>query len=264
MARKKPSNNKVIVHPVILCGGAGTRLWPVSRADLPKQFLAMVTQRTMLQDTALLVGDRSCYAAPTYLTGEDFRFLVEHQIKEIKQDASLVIMEPVRRNTAPAIALAALSLAQHDPDALMLVMPSDHVLESKSRFHACVAEAVIAAQRGYLVTFGMKAIRPETGFGYIHEGPPLRGVEQGYKVQNFVEKPNRETAQAYIDDGSYHWNSGMFLFKASRYLTELEQHHPGIVDACKTAIERGRRGGGMMCPEANHLPWQKTSRLIMR
>lgn len=262
MTRK--ANPKDIVHPVILCGGAGTRLWPVSRADLPKQFIPLVSKRTMLQDTALLVRDRSRYAPPTYMTGEDFRFLVERQIADIKQDATQVIMEPLRRNTAPAIALAALSLAAKNPDALMLVMPSDHVLEHKAKFHACVNEAVIAAKRGHLVTFGMKATSPETGYGYLHEGNPLEGIEQGFAVRKFVEKPDAEKAQAYIKNGSYHWNSGMFLFKASRYLSELGHNHPGIIHACKLALERGHVVRRIFTQMQTHMPKPKTFPSIMR
>lgn len=248
---KDKSTPKDQVHPVILCGGAGTRLWPVSRADLPKQFIELVSNRTMLQDTALLVSDRGRYAPPTYLTGEDFRFLVERQIEDIGQDRAAIIMEPHRRNTAPAITLAALTLAENDPDALMLVMPSDHVLENEARFHACVRQAAIAARCGHLVTFGMKATAPETGYGYIREGEALDGVEYGYTVQSFVEKPDLEHAQAFIEDGSYHWNSGMFLFKASRYLGELGHNHPGILHACKVALERAVVGGGTVRPDAD-------------
>lgn len=230
------TNQETIIHPVILCGGAGTRLWPVSRSDLPKQFIPLVTNRTMLQDTAMLVSDRDRYAAPTYLSGKNFRFFVENQIAEIDQDVASVILEPYRRNTAPAIALAAFALAEHGPNALMLVMPSDHVLENEDRFHECVRQAAIAARHGYLVTFGMEASSPETGFGYIHQGNALEGVEHGYEVKEFVEKPDIEQARKYIEDGSYHWNSGMFLLNAWDYLSELEKNHPKILNACKMAM----------------------------
>ncbi|PHS78921.1 MAG: mannose-1-phosphate guanylyltransferase/mannose-6-phosphate isomerase [Rhodospirillaceae bacterium] len=240
-----------MIHPVILCGGAGTRLWPLSRADLPKQFIRLISNRTMLQDTALLVQDRTHYTPAIYLTGEDYRFLVERQIKAIGQDISHIIMEPHRRNTAPAIALAALMLARKTPDALMLVMPSDHIIKNVSRFQDCVQQAAIAARQGYLVTFGMKATRPETGFGYVQEGTPLTGVRYGYQVKNFTEKPDKKHAQAFIEDGTYHWNSGMFLFTAARYLNELGKEQPGILKACEKALDKGVAKGRAVYPDAD-------------
>ncbi len=238
------------IHPVILCGGSGSRLWPVSRKALPKQFIKLVSDRTMLQDTVLWVPREEGFRAPVVVSNQAFQFHIADQMKEIGVEPSAVILEPHSRNTAAAIALAALEVSRKDPDACMLVMPSDHVLGDKQAFLDTVRAARKAAQKGYLVTFAMPADRPETGYGYIRQGSPLDGVEGCFNVDRFVEKPDLETAENFLRAGGHHWNSGMFMFTAGRYLEELKAHHPAILSVCAAALKEGRREGSFVHPEA--------------
>ena len=213
---------------VIMAGGNGTRLWPLSRAGHPKQFLKLCGEQTMLQET---VSRLSGINIQSYVTicNEDHRFFVAEQLREINKLGS-IILEPVGRNTAPAIALAALS-AKDDP--LLLVLAADHVIKNQEAFTEAVSKAIPLAEAGKLVTFGIVANEPHTGYGYIK-----RGVEQGagFVVDEFVEKPSVEVAQTYLSSGNYYWNSGMFLFKASRYLEELKKFCPEIYEACEFSM----------------------------
>jgi mannose-1-phosphate guanylyltransferase/mannose-6-phosphate isomerase len=218
------------VQPVLLSGGSGTRLWPLSREAYPKQFLPLAGEDTMLQATWRRVAPLSA-AAPLVVANEDHRFLVAEQLRVIGAPAARIVLEPVGRNTAPAIAAAALVAMADGSDPLLLVLPSDHVVRDADAFRAAVAEASPAAEAGALVTFGIVPQAPEIGFGYI-QSEAGEGVR---RVLRFVEKPDAATAQAYLDDGGYFWNSGMFLFRASRYLEELGRHRPDILSAVRAA-----------------------------
>jgi mannose-1-phosphate guanylyltransferase/mannose-6-phosphate isomerase len=226
------------IHPVILSGGAGTRLWPLSRASYPKQLLKLSSQRTMLQDTVARGLIDVGFAAPLLVCNEDHRFLVDDQLQQIGIKPQAILLEPKARNTGPAIAAAALWLLARDPDALMLVQPSDHVIASPADFHRGVMRGLAAAQEGRLVTFGIKPARPDTGYGYIQSGEALSdGV---FGVDRFVEKPDRETAQRFLDSGTFFWNSGIFLLSARAYLGELSRINPVMLEACERAVRDGQ------------------------
>ncbi|WP_314103167.1 mannose-1-phosphate guanylyltransferase/mannose-6-phosphate isomerase [uncultured Stenotrophomonas sp.] len=224
------------ILPVILSGGSGTRLWPLSREAYPKQFLPLVGDVTMLQATwnrvAAIAGK-----APIVVANQEHRFMAAEQLRECNVTPQALILEPIGRNTAPAIAIAALQALAAGEDALLLVLPSDHVVRNDAAFHAAVKQAAAAADAGKLVTFGIVPTAPETGYGYI-KAQAGTGV---HAVDRFVEKPDLATAQQYVASGEYYWNSGMFLFKASRYLQELEALQPAILAACRAALDKASR-----------------------
>ena len=228
------------IYPVILSGGAGTRLWPLSRAALPKQLLPLVTDKTMLQDTALRLAGRDGMMRPLVVCGNEHRFLVAEQMREIGVDPLGILLEPVGRNTAPAVAAAAHYLAAIDPQAVMLVLPADHVIEDVDAFYAAIQRAATQVEGGALATFGIVPTAPETGYGYIQSGAAL-DAEGCFKVAKFVEKPDRETAQGFVSAGNFFWNSGMFLFRADAYLKELAQFNPAIAKASEEAVTKGYR-----------------------
>jgi mannose-1-phosphate guanylyltransferase/mannose-6-phosphate isomerase len=227
--------------PVILSGGAGTRLWPLSRKLLPKQFLPLVSERTMIQETVLRLAGLPDCGAPLVVAGNEQRFLAAEQMRGIGARPARILLEPMGRNTAPAIAAAALVALAEDPQALLLVLPSDHVIGDVPAFHAAVGLARTAAAAGRLVTFGMFPASPETGFGYIEAGEPLAGLPGARAIKRFVEKPDAATAQRFLDSGSFLWNSGMFLFGAARFLEELGAQRPAILDAAKRAVGSAAR-----------------------
>ena len=226
------------LQAVLLSGGSGTRLWPLSREAYPKQFLPLAGEDTMLQATWRRVAPVAG-AAPIVVAGEDHRFLVAEQLRQVGVAAASILLEPVGRNTAPSIDAAALQAMADGDDPLLLVLPSDHVVRDAEAFRAAVQEASAAAEAGALVTFGIVPTAPETGFGYI-QAQAGEGVR---KVLRFVEKPDATTAQSYLDAGGYYWNSGMFLFRASRYLDELARFRADILDGARAAFDAARRDG---------------------
>jgi mannose-1-phosphate guanylyltransferase/mannose-6-phosphate isomerase len=228
------------ILPVLLSGGAGSRLWPMSRELYPKQLLNLCSERSMLQDTALRVTDAGLFADPLVICNQEHRFVIAEQLRQAGVTPRNIVLEPVGRNTAAACAVAALLVAEQDPDALLLVLPADHLIHNVAAFHDAVAVATRAAQSGRLVTFGITPTGPETGYGYIRQGAPLSGVPGAFAVEAFVEKPSRSVAEGYVADGRYGWNSGMFLFPAGRLLAEMERHAPAVLEACRESLASGR------------------------
>lgn len=228
------------IHPVILSGGAGTRLWPLSRAAYPKQLLPLVSERTLLQETAARNLSDVGFGAPLLICNEDHRFLVDEQLRQVGIEPQAILLEPLARNTGPAIGAAALWLLTRDPDALMLVQPSDHVVADTESFHRAVMQGLAAAQAGRLVTFGIKPTRPETGYGYIQAGKALSGADGVLAVDRFVEKPDRATAERFLADGSFLWNSGIFLLSARAFVEELARINPAMLAACERAMRSGQ------------------------
>ncbi|HVO48310.1 MAG TPA: mannose-1-phosphate guanylyltransferase/mannose-6-phosphate isomerase [Steroidobacteraceae bacterium] len=235
-----------MLTPVILSGGAGTRLWPLSRELYPKQLLALTGERTMLQQTALRLSGLAS-AAPIVVCNEAHRFLVAEQLRQLKIEPSAVVIEPFGRNTAPAIALAALAAlskqAGEDPE--LLVLPADHVIRDVPEFQQAVRVALAAAEHGQLVTFGIVPSNPETGYGYIQRGAAAAATGPGaaagaHRIARFVEKPSLQRAEEFLKSGDYLWNSGMFMFRASRYLQELERFAPQIAKVCRSAFDSAK------------------------
>ena len=222
-----------MLTPLILSGGSGTRLWPVSRKNLPKQFLALAGKGTLFQQTIERTRRLPDAAPPIVIANDGHRFLAADQLLEAGIEGATIVLEPVGRNTAPAIALGALQALGHDAEATLLVLPADHLIGDAMAFAAAVAQAVPLAEQGWLVTFGVRPDRAETGFGYIRRGEAVGGA--AYRVERFVEKPDLATAQEYLADGGYDWNSGMFLFKAARYLEEMAEHAPAMLAAARAA-----------------------------
>jgi mannose-1-phosphate guanylyltransferase / mannose-6-phosphate isomerase len=225
-----------MLYPVILSGGSGTRLWPLSRAALPKQFLPLVSEQTLFQETLARLKDFPGMSAPIVVCSNDHRFLAAEQIRAIGITPLMQILEPVGRNTAPAVAAAAFAAQEKDGNAVLLVLPADHLIQDVAGFHAAIHSAVLLAEKGKLATFGIKPAAPATGFGYIERGAPTSpDAHNSYAVARFVEKPNLETAQQFLASGNFFWNSGMFVFRASVYLEELQRHRPDIYKAAQHA-----------------------------
>lgn len=221
-----------MIKTVIMAGGSGSRLWPLSRSLYPKQFLTLVGEKTMFQTTAERVVDISD-GSPLVVCNEEHRFIVAEQVRAMNMKAD-ILLEPVGRNTAPAITLAALQSVASNEDPLLLVLAADHVIEDAATFRQQVLNAKPLAEAGSLVTFGIVATGPEIGYGYIRRG---ESDGKGFKVAAFIEKPDLERAQSYVGSGDYYWNSGMFLFKASRYIEELEKFRPDILEACRKSFK---------------------------
>jgi mannose-1-phosphate guanylyltransferase / mannose-6-phosphate isomerase len=229
-----------LITPVLLSGGSGTRLWPVSRALHPKQLQPLLGDRTMLQETALRLKS-DAFAAPLIVCNDEHRFTIAAQLQSIGIAPQSIVLEPKGRNTAPAAAVAALFLSQQAPEALMLLAASDHAIDNVASFHRTVGVAAKAARDGYLVSIGIMPTRPETGYGYIDRGAELPGVPGAFAVRRFMEKPNRATAERFVASGSYLWNASIFLFRASTYLEELEKHAPDVLAQAVQAIDKCRR-----------------------
>ncbi len=222
--------------PVILSGGSGTRLWPLSREEYPKQFLPLLSEQSLFQSTMERLQGVADIAPPLIICNEQHRFLVAEQARAIDVYPQSILLEPVGRNTAPAAACAALVAVTSDPDAILLVLPADHVIKDMSAFHDTLAGGMNEAAKGMLVTFGVVPQTPETGFGYIRRGEEIAGGDLAFRVDRFVEKPDLQRAQEYLESGEYFWNSGMFMFRAATFLEQMEKFSPKILSACRTAV----------------------------
>jgi mannose-1-phosphate guanylyltransferase len=236
------------LYPVVMAGGVGSRLWPLSRELYPKQLLNLISSSQTLLQSSLqrLHGSTLPFGQPWIICNQDHRFLVAEQLRPLGVEVERIILEPVGRNTAPAIALAAFEVLKEDPKGMMLVLAADHDIQQPEAFHHVLQQAVLAAEQDWLVTFGIHPAYPETGYGYIEKGD-LLGAGFGAqlsRVQEFKEKPDTQTAQSFVSSGRYFWNSGMFLMNAKTYLTELEAHCPEVYQHCKQAVEQAKRSYG--------------------
>lgn len=236
-----------MIIPVVLAGGSGTRLWPMSREFYPKQLLNLTGEHTMIQNTLLRLNDFEKMAPPVIIGSEKHRFMVNQQLAEVNIRPSEIFLEPVGRNTAPAVAIAALKAMTIDPESLILVLPADHLIGDVQKFHNALRTAAHFSEQGFLVTFGIVPDRPETGYGYIRQGEPAQALfgdavndpNKAYTIYEFVEKPDLQTAEHYLETGDYCWNSGMFMFKAAHVLEDLQRFVPDIVSACEKSFKNG-------------------------
>lgn len=232
------------ITPVLLCGGSGTRLWPLSRKSYPKQFVPLVGDQTLFQATATRLQGAG-FAAPVVLTNADFRFMVTEQLLECGIDPGAILIEPEGRNTAPAVLAAALWLAKTDPDALMLVSPSDHVIPDTAAFHGAIKVAQTAAKAGQIVTFGIAPTHPETGYGYLElTGPVVEG--KAIALKQFVEKPDAATAQILVDSGTHLWNAGIFLFSVKTIIDAFSAHAPALMGPVGAAVDQAKADLGFL------------------
>jgi len=220
-----------MIVPVILSGGSGTRLWPLSRKLYPKQFISLVNDTTLFQDTIMRLPDE--VSEPLIICNEAHRFIVAEQLRQIKSSNKGIILEPIGKNTAPAIAIAAMNLLNEKKDPILLVLSADHVIDDNKKFSNSIKIASKIANKGKMVAFGVQPNKPETGYGYIEVAKSNNSKDDYYNIISFTEKPNIEIAQDYLNSGNYYWNSGMFVFKASVYLKELQKYEPEIYAICK-------------------------------
>lgn len=244
-----------VIHPLILCGGSGTRLWPLSRKSYPKQFVPLVGDKTLFQSSAQRLSGAG-YAPPIVLTNADFRFIVTEQLAEIGVDPGAILIEPASRNTGPAILAAALWLHKTDPDALVLVAPSDHVVPDPAAFRAAASAGIAAAQAGQIVTFGIKPTHPETGYGYLEMTEPLADfTPRALALNRFVEKPDAAQAVQMLATGQYLWNAGIFLFSVKTILAAFQAHAPGMIQPAQDAVTDARADLGFLRLDA--AAWDK-------
>jgi len=235
-----------MVTPVVLAGGSGTRLWPLSRQLYPKQFMQLVDEHTLLQSTLLRLAPLEGFQPPIIVCNEAHRFIVAEQLREIGIQPRAIVLEPVGRNTAPAIAVAGLMAHASQENDILLVLPADHFIEDRDGLARSVIQGARMARQGRLVTFGVAPQAPETGYGYIRKGETVSDQQQPaddpavWQIDQFVEKPDLETAESYLASGDYFWNSGMFMFRADRLLDEMQAHAPDILSACRRAISNAR------------------------
>ncbi|RPJ81334.1 MAG: mannose-1-phosphate guanylyltransferase/mannose-6-phosphate isomerase [Deltaproteobacteria bacterium] len=233
-----------MIFPVILAGGSGTRLWPLSRQLFPKQLMNLVNENTMLQNTILRLSDFQGINHPIIICNEEHRFMIAEQARRIHINPASIILEPVGRNTAPAVAIAALQALDVDEDPLLVVLPADHHIEDIHTFQQAISIGEHFSREGKLITFGIVPSAPETGYGYIQKGDPIAAAHTDGKavtIREFVEKPDLKTAEKYLASGNYCWNSGIFMFKALTVLAELKKYVPDMVAACERAFRKGRR-----------------------
>jgi len=229
--------------PVVLSGGSGSRLWPLSRESYPKQFLPLASEQSMLCDTLSRLQGVDGLVSPIVVCNEQHRFLVAEQLRGMQKTPHSIVLEPEGRNTAPAVAIAALAAIEQDQEALLLVLPADHIIDNISAFHNSLNTASESAKQGKLVTFGVVPATPETGYGYIKASETYNTSQmaKSLPVEQFVEKPDLKTAESYLSSGDYFWNSGMFMFKASSYLNELKQHAPEMLSLCEQSYSTSNR-----------------------
>ena len=244
-----------MITPVLLCGGAGTRLWPLSRKSYPKQFVPLTGQETLFQSSAKRLTGAG-FAAPLVITGSDFRFIVTEQLHDAGIDPGAILIEPEGRNTAPAVLAAALYISQSNPDALMLVAPSDHVVPDSDAFRAAIETGIPAAQGGALITFGIAPTRPETGYGYLELAEPAGDAQKVVKLNRFVEKPALEQASEMLSKGNFLWNAGIFLFSAKAIIAAFNAYAPDMIAPVQAAVDNGQPDLGFfrLAPE----PWAET------
>ncbi|MEA2061372.1 MAG: mannose-1-phosphate guanylyltransferase/mannose-6-phosphate isomerase [Thermodesulfobacteriota bacterium] len=228
-----------MITPVILAGGSGTRLWPLSRELYPKQLISLVNENTMLENTLLRLNSVDTVSPPLVVCNDEHRFMAAEQMRRTDGVSGSILLEPVGRNTAPAIAAAALFLLKQEKDPVLLVLPADHVINNTDNFHQALKSGEPYAEKGFLITFGIIPDAPETGYGYIQKGKAVDVESSIFEISRFVEKPDSETAKEYVRSKKFCWNSGMFMFKASIILAELERYVPDIVSACRNALEKG-------------------------
>ena len=238
--QQRPSNKAAVIHPLILSGGSGKRLWPLSRQANPKQFLTVLGDHSLFQDTCLRLSGAS-YTKPTVIANDAHRFLVAEQMREIDVAPAAIVLEPMGRNTAPAAVIGALLAARDDDGQLILLLPSDHAIANAKAFGEAIASAIPAAQDGAIVTFGVKPDRPHTGYGYVEVAGKPASDGAALPVTRFVEKPDAKRAAEYLASGNFFWNAGIFLFSARTMLDAAEKFAPGILSACKAAIANGKR-----------------------
>ncbi len=230
-----------MIFPVILSGGFGGRLWPLSRVKMPKQFIPLLSENSLFQEAVIRTRGIAGIQPPTLICNTKHRFIAAEQLRKMNVPPRQILLEPVGRNTAPAILVSALQIAQENPDGVMLVMPSDHLILDIPNFKKAVLDGQILSQQDYLVTFGIIPNQPKTGYGYIQQGEPIESVDVGYRVRQFVEKPNLPTAEKYLAAGDYFWNSGIFMFKASTVVKEFEQFAPAMVTAARNSLDKARQ-----------------------
>lgn len=229
-----------MILPVVLAGGSGSRLWPLSRTHYPKQLLKLFGDATMLQQTLQRLDGLEGLGKPVVVCNEEHRFMVAEQLQEIGHNQASILLEPLARNTAPALALAALRACELEEDPLLLVLAADHTIRDIPAFHRAINTALATAESGKLVTFGIQPSRPETGYGYIKtSGQP--DAQGAYPVERFVEKPDMATAERYLEEGGYYWNSGMFVFRAQRFLAELKRYSPQVFEAAEAAYREAAK-----------------------